>query len=204
VLSGGGAKGFAHIGALKVLEEAGIPIDYIAGTSMGAIVGGLYAIGYDANTIDSLVKEQNWRLLLSDDIDRENLPSSLKDNQGSYIFSLQYELKIKERKGKVHLPLGMISGQNIYSLFQNLTIGYQDAMDFNHLPIPFACVAADSRSGKEVVLREGILSEAMRARHWLYSWYVFILLKRQHAADRLDGIINNFRLMLCVKWERIL
>jgi len=163
VLSGGGAKGFAHIGALKVLEEAGIPIDYIAGTSMGAIVGGLYAIGYDANTIDSLVKEQNWRLLLSDDIDRENLPSSLKDNQGSYIFSLQYELKIKERKGKVHLPLGMISGQNIYSLFQNLTIGYQDAMDFNHLPIPFACVAADSRSGKEVVLREGILSEAMRA-----------------------------------------
>ena len=131
VLSGGGAKGFAHIGALKVLEEAGIPIDYIAGTSMGAIVGGLYAIGYDAHTIDSLVKKQNWRLLLSDDVNRENLPFSLKENQEGYILSLPYELKIKEGKGKVYLPPGMISGQNIYSLFQNLTIGYQDAMDFN-------------------------------------------------------------------------
>ena len=190
VLSGGGAKGFAHIGALKVLEEAGIPIDYMAGTSMGAIVGGLYAIGYDAHTIDSLVNEQNWRLLLSDDVNRENLPSSLKENQGGYIFSLPYELKIKERKGKVYLPPGMISGQNIYSLFQNLTIGYQDTLDFNHLPIPFACVAADSRSGKEFVFREGILSEAMRASMAIPG--VFSPVEKDSMLLIDGGIINNF------------
>jgi len=102
VLSGGGAKGFSHIGALKVLEETGIPIDYIAGTSMGAIVGGLYAIGYDAHTIDSLVKEQNWRHLLSDDVNRENLPSSLKENRGGYILSLPYELKLNHYGLKIH------------------------------------------------------------------------------------------------------
>ncbi len=190
VLSGGGAKGFAHIGALKVLEEAGIPIDYIAGTSMGAIVGGLYAIGYDAHTIDSLVKKQNWRLLLSDDVNRENLPFSLKENQEGYILSLPYELKIKERKGKVYLPPGMISGQNIYSLFQDLTIGYQDTLDFNHLPIPFACVAADSRSGKEFVFREGILSEAMRASMAIPG--VFSPVEKDSMLLIDGGIINNF------------
>ncbi len=116
VLSGGAAKGFSHIGALKVLEEAGIPVDYIAGTSMGAIVGGLYAIGYETHVIDSLVKEQDWRYLLSDEIHRENRISSLKENQnqGVYILSLPYELKIKEKKGKVRLPPGIISGQNLY------------------------------------------------------------------------------------------
>jgi len=190
VLSGGGAKGFSHIGALKVLEEAGIPIDYIAGTSMGAIVGGLYAIGYDAHTIDSLVKEQNWRHLLSDDVNRENLPSSLKENRGGYILSLPYELKIKEGKGKVHLPPGMISGQNLYGLFQNLTIGYQDTMDFNHFPIPFACVAADSRSGKEVVLREGTLSEAMRASMAIPGMFSPVEKDSMLLID--GGIINNF------------
>lgn len=190
VLSGGGAKGFAHIGALKVLEEAGIPIDYIAGTSMGAIVGGLYAVGYDALTIDSLVKEQNWRLLLSDDVDRENLPAALKENREGYILSLPYELKIKERKGKVYLPSGMISGQNIYSLFQNLTIGYQDDMDFDQLPVPYACVAADSRSGKEVVLREGILSEAMRASMAIPG--VFSPVEKDSMLLIDGGIINNF------------
>lgn len=190
VLSGGGAKGFAHIGALKVLEEAGIPIDYIAGTSMGAIVGGLYAIGYDAHTLDSLVKEQNWRLLLSDDINRENLPSSLKENREGYILSLPYELKIKEGKGKVQLPAGMISGQNLYSLFQNLTIGYQDTIDFNQLPVPFACVAADSRSGKEFVFREGTLSEAMRASMAIPGMFSPVEKDSMLLID--GGIINNF------------
>lgn len=190
VLSGGGAKGFSHIGALKVLEEAGIPVDYITGTSMGAIVGGLYAIGYDAHTIDSLVKEQDWRYLLSDEIHRENRPSSLKENQEGYLLSLPYELKIKEKRGKVRLPPGMISGQNIYGLFQNLTIGYQDTMNFNHLPIPFACVAADSRSGKEVVLREGILSEAMRASMAIPGMFSPVEKDSMLLID--GGIINNF------------
>jgi len=192
VLSGGAAKGFAHIGALKVLEEAGIPVDYIAGTSMGAIVGGLYAIGYETHVIDSLVKEQDWRYLLSDEIHRENLPASLKENKNMevYILSLPYELKIKEKKGKVRLPPGIISGQNLYSLFSNLTIGYQDTIDFNHLPIPFACVAADSRSGKEVVLREGILPEAMRASMAIPG--IFSPVEKDSMLLIDGGIINNY------------
>ena len=91
VLMGGGAKGFAHIGALKVIEEAGIPIDYIAGTSMGAIVGGLYSIGYDSHDLDSLSKNQDWMHLLTDEIYRYNLYGSEKDKAQTYIVTMNYE-----------------------------------------------------------------------------------------------------------------
>lgn len=190
VLSGGGAKGFAHIGALKVLEEAGIPIDYIAGTSMGAIVGGLYAIGYDTHAIDSLIKRQDWTHLLSDETYREHLPASLKENPGGYILSLPYEVRIKERTGQVRLPPGVVSGQNLYSLFLNLTIGYQHPMNFNDLPIPFACVAADSRSRKEVVFREGILPEAIRASMAIPGLFAPVEKDSMLLVD--GGLINNY------------
>ena len=88
VLSGGGAKGVAHIGVLKVLEEAGIPIDYISGTSMGALVGALYSIGYDARQLDSIVRKQNWRFLLGDQIDRSNLPFTAKETDAKYLLSI--------------------------------------------------------------------------------------------------------------------
>ena len=123
VLSGGGAKGFAHVGALKVLEKAGIPIDYIAGTSMGAVVGGLYAVGHSAEMIDSLIQIQDWSHLMRDNVYRENMPASQRDQQNRYLVSLPYTLRIKERSGKVSLPQGVYAGQNIYSLFLNMTIG---------------------------------------------------------------------------------
>ena len=88
VLGGGGAKGVAHIGVLKVLEEAGIPIDYIAGTSMGAIVGGLYSVGYTAAEIDSMVRWQDWSMLLSDRVKRSNLTFPEKENSERYVLSL--------------------------------------------------------------------------------------------------------------------
>lgn len=190
VLSGGGAKGFAHIGALKVLEEAGIPIDYIAGTSMGAIVGGLYAIGYDAHTIDSLVKEQDWAHILSDETYRHHLPASLKENPGGFLLSLPYQVRIKERKSQVQLPPGIIDGQNLYSLFLNLTIDYHNQMNFNDLPIPFACVAVDSRSGKEVVFKEGSLPEAIRASMAIPGLFAPVEKDSMLLVD--GGIINNF------------
>lgn len=190
VLSGGGAKGFAHIGALKVLEEVGIPVDYIAGTSMGSIVGALYAIGYDAHTIDSLVRIQDWPHLLSDDTYREYLPTSLRESQQGFILSLPYEIEIKERKGQVKLPPGVIRGQNLYNLFLNLTIGYQSPMDFDQLPIPFACVAADSRTGKEVVFREGILPEAIRASMAIPGMFAPVEKDSLLLID--GGLINNF------------
>ena len=158
VLSGGGAKGVAHIGVLKVLEEAGIPIDYIAGTSMGAIVGGLYAVGYDANALDSMVRVQNWPFLLSDKVYRFNLPFSVKESNEKYLLSLPFS----QKKG-LSVPAGFVSGQNIYNLFSDLTVGYHDSISFKDLPIPFACVAANMVNGKEVVMDSGVLPLAMRA-----------------------------------------
>ena len=111
VLGGGGAKGVSHIGVLKVLEEAGIPIDYIAGTSMGAIVGGLYAIGYSATEIDSMVASQDWQLLLSDRVKRDNLTFPEKENSERYVISLPFGIEKKDR-----LVGGMIKGQNLQNL----------------------------------------------------------------------------------------
>ena len=158
VLSGGGAKGVAHIGVLKVLEEAGIPIDCIVGTSMGSIVGGLYAIGYDACAMDTLVRCQDWPFLLSDKVYRYNLPFSEKESTEKYLLSVPIR-----KKGGISLPSGFISGQNIYNLFSDLTIGYHDSLDFSTLPIPFACVASNLVDGKDVILDKGYLPLCLRA-----------------------------------------
>ena len=190
VLKGGGAKGFVHIGALKVLEEAGIPIDYIAGTSMGAIVGGLYAVGYDAGMLDSIATTQDWLYLLSDNVPRENLPSPLKDASERYLISLPYQLELKKRSGKLSLPSGMVMGQNLYNLFLNLTIGYQDPMHFDNLPIPFGCIAADIRTGKEVALREGVLAQAMRASMAIPGMFAPVEIDSMLLID--GGIVNNY------------
>lgn len=190
VLKGGGAKGFVHIGALKVLEEAGIPIDYIAGTSMGAIVGGLYAVGYDAGMLDSIATTQDWLYLLSDNVPRENLPSPLKEASERYLISLPYQLELKKRSGKLSLPSGMVMGQNLYNLFLNLTIGYQDPMHFDNLPIPFGCIAADIRTGKEVALREGVLAQAMRASMAIPGMFAPVEIDSMLLID--GGIVNNY------------
>ena len=190
VLSGGSAKGFAHVGVLKVLERAGIPIDYVAGTSMGAVVGGLYAVGYDANSIDSLIQLQDWDNLMRDNISRENLPATQRDKRNEFIVSLPYRFNFRERSGRVSLPRGVYSGQNLYSLFLNLTIGFQQEMHFDDLPIPFGCVAADVRSGKEVVFREGILPEAIRASMAIPGLFTPVEKDSMLLID--GGVINNY------------
>lgn len=185
VLSGGGAKGVAHIGVLKVLEEAGIPIDYISGTSMGAIVGGLYAVGYDANALDSMVRVQNWPFLLSDKVYRFNLPFSVKESNEKYLLSLPFS----QKKG-LSVPAGFVSGQNIYNLFSDLTVGYHDSISFKNLPIPFACVAANMVNGKEVVMDRGVLPLAMRASMAIPGVFAPVLLDSMVLVD--GGISNNF------------
>ena len=185
VLSGGGAKGVAHIGVLKVLEEAGIPIDYIAGTSMGSLVGALYAIGYDAHTMDSLVRRQNWTFLLSDKVYRYNLPFSEKEETEKYLVSVP----IKNNR-EIKIPSGFISGQNIYNLFSDLTIGYHDSLDFKKLPIPFACVASNLVDCKEVVQDRGVLPLAMRASMAIPGAFAPV---RKNGMVLVDGgISNNF------------
>ena len=184
VLMGGGAKGFAHIGALKVIEEAGIPIDYIAGTSMGAIVGGLYSIGYDSHDLDSLSKNQDWMHLLTDEIYRYNLYGSEKDKAQTYIVTMNYE------KQGIKLPSSIVSGQNIYNLMLDVTTGYHENIDFLKLPIPFSCVAADVKSGKEVVLSGGTLPQALRASMAIPGIFSPVKMDSMLLID--GGILNNF------------
>ena len=158
VLSGGGAKGMAHIKALKVIEEAGIPIDYIAGTSMGAIVGGLYAIGYTPEQLDSMVRKQDWTFLLSDRIKRSAMSLTDRERSEKYTVSIPFTKTPKDAATG-----GIMKGQNLANLFSDLTVGYHDSIDFNKLPIPFACVAANVVNGEQIVFHDGILSTAMRA-----------------------------------------
>ncbi len=185
VLSGGGAKGVAHIGVLKVLEEAGIPIDYISGTSMGAIVGGLYAVGYDAKSLDSMVRVQNWPFLLSDKVSRFNLPFSEKETNEKYLLTVP----LAEGRG-LSVPAGFVSGQNIYNLFSELTVGYHDSISFKDLPIPFACVSANMVNGKEVVMDSGVLPLAMRASMAIPGAFAPVILDSMVLVD--GGISNNF------------
>ena len=183
VLSGGGAKGVAHIGVLQVLEKAGIPVDVIVGTSMGSIVGGLYAIGYSADQLDSLVRVQDRMFLLSDKVNRYDLPFGEKEQDGKYLLSLPFD------RGKKR-PSGFISGQNVYNLFSDLTVGYHDSLDFLQLPIPFACVAADLFHREEIVMTSGNLVQAMRASMAIPGVFTPVRTDNRVLVD--GGILNNF------------
>lgn len=185
VLSGGGAKGMAHIGVLKVIERAGIPVDYVVGTSMGAIVGGLYAIGYDAPTLDSLVRCQDWRYLLSDMVEPRNQSLREKRNQSTYLLSRPII-----RTTGLAAEGGLISGHNLSNLFSWLTVGYHDSISFDNLPIPFACVATNMVDFSEVVMRSGWLSQAMRASMAIPGVFTPVRVDSMVLVD--GGLKNNY------------
>lgn len=185
VLSGGGAKGMAHIGALKVIEEAGIPIDYVVGTSMGSIIGGLYSIGYTPEQMDSMVRKQDWQFLLSDRIPRKDMNMTERETNEKFVISVPFSRNsIKEVTG------GLIKGQNISNLFSELTLGYHDSIDFNQLPIPFACVAENIVNGEEVVFHNGELSTAMRASMAIPGVFTPVRLDSMVLVD--GGVTNNY------------
>ncbi|VAW13724.1 putative patatin-like phospholipase [hydrothermal vent metagenome] len=184
VLSGGGAKGLAHVGAIKVIEEAGIKIDYIGGTSMGAIVGALYASGYSALELDSILRKMDFKLLIED-----NLPRSAKtfyEKEDSERYAATLPLK----NFKISVPTAYSGGQNIYNELGRLLYHVKEVNDFNKLPIPFVCVATDIETGKEVVLDKGYLPEAIMASGTLPS-----LFEPVHIDDKVlvdGGIVNNY------------
>lgn len=185
VLSGGGAKGFAHIGVLKVLEEEGIPIDLIVGTSMGGVIGGIYSLGYNAAELEILVKSLNWETTLSDDIPRAFLSKNDQQLKQRYIFSLP----INGNK-KVSLPQGFIKGQNVINIFCGLAGNTPAEADFSKFPIPFACVAIDLETGKEVVLKNGFLPTAMFSSMAIPIAFQSSDYNGQLLAD--GGVVNNF------------
>jgi len=184
VLSGGGAKGFAHIGTLQVMDSLGIRPDFIVGTSMGGIVGALYSIGYTGKEIEELANRTDWTELFTDTPPRDLLPHFIKKNLGKY----QVEFGLKGITPVV--PSGIIQGQKITQLFTKLALDYENVTNFDSLPIPLRCVAVDVVSGKEIILSKGPLSKAMRATMSIptvfspVEWDDYILLD--------GGILNNF------------
>lgn len=184
VLSGGGAKGYAHIGALRVLEEAGVRVDYIGGTSMGSIIGGLYAAGWPARAMDSIIRETPVQDILQDVLPRSTHSFLEKEYGEHYAFTLSLP------DFKIHAPDGLSSGQRVYDFFSQLTIPVHHIRNFDELPIPFLCIGTDLETGEQLVLREGFLAEAMRI-----SGSLPILLAPVYRDGRAlidGGVVNNF------------
>lgn len=159
VLGGGGARGAAHIGVLKVMERERIPVCRIAGTSMGAIVGGLYASGYTTDELETLINTLDWAELFVDDPPREQQPMRRKDGDFRYLL----DLEIGYADGKVVLPGGLVQGQKLLILLRRLTLSAWDVHDFDDLPIPFRAIAADIRNGDKIVFDHGDLALAIRS-----------------------------------------
>ena len=186
VLSGGGAKGMAHIGVLKVLEKAGIPVDIVTGTSMGSIIGGLYAIGYNSHSLDSMVRVQDWSYVITD---KEDLRSqSLRDRQKANTYFLSTGLTIGKRDMQAG---GLIRGKNLAELFEQLCVGYTDSLDFSKdLPIPFACVATNIIDNSEIDFHSGRLPQAMRASMSIPGAFSPVRLGDMVLVD--GGLRNNY------------
>ena len=184
VLSGGGAKGFAHIGVLKVLEEAGVKIDYIGGTSMGAVIGGLYAVGYNATQLDSIFKRTNFDELLKDYIPRKTKNFYEKRNDELYAFVLPFD------KFKVGIPEALSKGIYNFNLISKLVRNVRYERDFNKLPTPFLCIGSNIVTGKQVILDKGNLAQAMLISGAFPSLFSPIELNNELLVD--GGVANNY------------
>jgi len=184
VLSGGGAKGMAHIGALKVIEEAGITIDYIGGTSMGAIVGALYASGYSAHELDSIFKQTDFNDLIQDNLPRGAKTFYEKEDSERYALTLPFN------KFKISFPTAISGGQRIYNELVRLLYHVKDVNDFNNLPIPFFCIATNVENGAEVILNKGYLPEAVMASGTFPSLFEPAEIDGQLLID--GGVLNNY------------
>lgn len=190
VLSGGGAKGLAHIAVIKALEENGIPIDYIAGTSMGAIVAGLYAAGYSADEIENLFKSEQFKFWSKGKIQEEYRYYFLKLEEDPSWLELNF-LK-KEDKLKLLPPTNIIPEEQMdfafMEMFSSVTAVCKG--DFNNLFVPFLCIATDVNNNREVVLRQGDLGEAIRGSMTFPLYFKPIEIDGSLVFD--GGIVNNF------------
>ena len=182
-LSGGSARGFAHVGVIQVLEEAGIPVDAIAGTSMGSVVGGLYASGLSTDELRYVAAEVDWSRVFSDAPERRNLPVERKVEEGRTILGLPII------DGKPRIPSGIIQGQRITQLLTGLTWPVHPISDFRDLPIPFTAVATDAETGDAVVLDEGFLPDAIRASLAIPSVFAPVEIDGRYLID--GGIVRN-------------
>jgi len=184
VLSGGGAKGFAHIGVLKVIRDAGIEFDYISGTSMGSIVGGLYAMGYSPEYIEELIRKQDWTNVLIDKIERRDLSLDVKT------YNEQQFINFPVTKKTVSLPFGIKYGQSVSLLLSKLVSPVHQIQNFKNLQTPFLCIATDISNGESVVLDHGNLAESMRASMAIPTLFTPVIIDGKLLVD--GGLVNNF------------
>ena len=224
VLSGGGAKGTAHVSVIKYIEELGIPVDLVVGTSMGGLVGGLYSLGYTVPEMDSIVRNMDWAWALSDKLSRDYITYTDMKYKEKYLLSIPFYYERDYFKMKVadenrfdnlrqhevlhigadneqgadflknnllgSLPSGYLYGQNVNNLISSLTIGYQDSLDFQTLPVPYVCVAADMVTGKTKIWHSGSINDAMRSTMSIPG--VFAPVKTQGMVLVDGGIRDNF------------
>lgn len=183
VLSGGGAKGVAHVGALKVIEEAGIKIDYIAGSSMGSVVGAFYAMGYTVQQLEEITLSNYWENMFNEKPGRRLLSMYEKEQDERFLLNLPIN------QSGVELPAGIIHGHNINLFMSNYTWSVQHITDFNQLRIPYAAVGTDLETGEPVLFRSGSLPDAIRASISIPSAIVPFVINGQTFID--GGLSNN-------------
>ncbi|MBN2172813.1 MAG: patatin-like phospholipase family protein, partial [Bacteroidales bacterium] len=184
VLSGGGAKGIAHIGILKALEKEGLRPDFITGTSMGSIIGGLYSLGYTANQLDSIIRSVNWDMVLSNNVPLNLIAYEEKEYYNRYLFDFPFE------DGKLKLPSGLIEGQALSELLQRFTWPANKYDSFDDFPIPFRCVATDVSTGQPIVFDSGSLAKAIRSSMAIPTAFTAVDLDNTMVVD--GGVVDNF------------
>jgi NTE family protein len=184
VLSGGGAKGFAHIGVLNVLEDAGIKIDYIGGTSMGAVIGGLYAMGYNAKQIDSIIDVTDFSNVLNDYIPRSSKNFYEKRNDELYALTLPFN------KFRIGAPEAYSKGMYNFNLLSQLTLPVRHVRDFKKLPIPFLCIGTNIALGEQVVFEKGVFAQAITGSSSLPSIFAPVMIDDNLIID--GGVMNNY------------
>ncbi len=185
VLAGGGAKGAAHVGVLKVLEEMRIPVDYVAGTSMGSIIGGLYASGMRPEEIEREIKQIDWKDVFVDEPYRED--RSFRRKTDDFLYVLPGKPGFNE--GEVNLPLAYVHGQKFGLQLNRLTQGVGQIKDFDQLPIPYRAVATDLETGQEVVLKSGNLARSLRASMAVPGAFDPVVIDDRLLVD--GGLANN-------------
>ena len=185
VLSGGGARGAAHIGVLEVLDQLHVPIDAIAGTSMGAVVGGLYASGLSAKEIAAVANSLNWQDAFHDRPPRTELTFRRKEEDESFLVNLPVGI----RDWSFQLPKGLIKGQSLEMLLRRLTLPVATTASFDNLPTPFRAVATDLATGEPVVMKSGDLASAMRAS--LSAPGLFVPVERDGRVLVDGGVADN-------------
>ena len=184
VLSGGGAKGLAHIGVLKIIDSLGVQVDYVAGTSMGSIIGALYASGYSGKQLDSIFQNVDFDNIINDALPRSSTAFSERDNMEKYAVKLPFN------SFKIKLPSALSRGQNTYGLLLKLLIHVNTVDDFSKLPIPFFCIATNVENGKQVILDKGNLTQSIMASGALPSLFQPVTINDEILID--GGVVNNY------------